>query len=114
MRQDIELYVTKKCACIADKKKNVYKAAPLLHIVASEPFELVSLDFLKLDLCKGQFQHVLVVTDHFTKFAQAYATKNKSSKAVAEKLFNEFILHFGLPKRIHHDRGGEFNSDFIK
>jgi transposase InsO family protein len=114
MKKDIELYVTTKCACIADKTTPVFVKAPLSHIAASEPFELVSLDFMKLDLCKGRFQHVLVVTDHFTKFAQAYATKNKSSKAAADKLFNEFVMQFGLPKRIHHDRGGEFNSELMK
>ena len=47
-----------------------------------------------LDLCKGQFQQVLVVTDHFAKFSQPYASKNKSSMAVVEKLFNEFIYPF--------------------
>ena len=114
MKKDIEFYITKKCACIADKKKVVDENAPLFPIVATEPFEMVSCDFLKLDVCKGKFQHVLVVTDHFTRFAQAYATKNETSKAAAEKLFNEFILHFGFPKRIHHDRGGAFNSDMFK
>ena len=89
-----------------------YKA-PLSHIAASEPCELVSLDFMKLDLCKGLFQHVLVVHNHFTKFAQAYATKNKSSKAAADKLFNEFVMQFGFQKHIHHDGGGEFNNELI-
>ena len=63
---------------------------------------------------QGKFEHVLVVTDHFTRFAQAYATKNKSSKAAADKLFNEFILQFGFPKRIHHDREPGFNSELSK
>ena len=113
-RRDIEFYITKKCACIADKAPVVYENAPLFPIVASEPFEMVSIDFLKLDVCKGKFEHVLVVTDHFTRFAQAYATKNQSSKVAAEKLFNEFILQFGFPKRIHHDRGASFNSELFK
>ena len=57
---------------------------------------------------------MLVVCDHFTRLSQAYATKSKSSRAAAEKLFNHFILQFGFPKRIHHDRGGEFNNQLFK
>ena len=38
----------------------------------------------------------------------------KSSKAAAEKLFNHFILQYGFPKRIHYDKGPEFNSNLFK
>ena len=53
MKKDIEFHITKKCACIADKAPVVYENAPLFPVVASEPFEMVSIDFLKLDVCKG-------------------------------------------------------------
>ena len=42
--------------------------------------------------------------------AQAYATRNKSAKTVAQKLYNYFILRFGFPFRIHYDQGGEFEN----
>ena len=58
--------------------------------------------------------NALVVCDHLTQFSQAYATESKSSKAAAEKLFNEFILQFGFPKRIHHDKGADFNSNLFR
>ena len=110
MRSDIEDHIRKKCRCIVSKRPNVQQTAPLVPIESSYPFELVCIDFLKLDKCKGGFQYVLLVTDHFTKFSQAYGTKAKSSKAAATELFNKFIPQFGLPHRIHHDRGPEFNS----
>ena len=43
-----------------------------------------------------------------------YATKTKSSKAAAKKIFDEFILGYGFPKRIMHDKGGEWNSVLFK
>ena len=114
MRKEIEDFIKKKCSCVVSKKPNNLERAPLVPIEATYPFEMVSIDFLHLDKCKGGFEHVLVVCDHFTRFSQAYDTKTKSSKAAAEKLFNHFILQFGFPKRIHHDKGPEFNSNLFK
>ena len=114
MASDIEHYIQKKCSCVVSKKPNRVERAPLVPIHATRPFEMVSIDYMKLDPCKGGFNYVLVVTDHFTRFAQAYATKSNTSRAAAEKVFNHFILQFGFPSQIHHDKGKEFNSNLFK
>ena len=114
MATDVDNYIRKRCKCIVSKQPNVKERAPLIPIESTYPFEMVSIDFIQLDQCKGKFEYVLVVCDHFTRFVQMYATKNKNSKSAANKLFNEFILKYGFPKRIHHDRGREFNSKLFK
>ena len=114
MAADIDSFCQKKCPCITSKAPNVKERAQLVPIHATRPFEIVSVDFMKLDLCKGGFQHVLVVVDHFTRFAQAYPTKRANSRSAADKLFNHFILQYGFPARIHHDLGKEFNSNLFK
>ncbi|KAL9956082.1 hypothetical protein ACROYT_G037505 [Oculina patagonica] len=48
--------------------------------------------------------------DNFTKYAQAYATRNKTAHTASKKIYNEFIPSFGFPARIHHDQGGEFEN----
>ena len=108
--RDISNFVRKRCRCIADKRPNVPERAKLSPIESSYPFEVVAIDFIHLDRCKGGYEYVLVVTDFFTKFVQMYATKSRSSKAAAKKIFDEFILGYGFPKRIMHDKGGEWNS----
>ena len=114
MRSDIEEYIQRECSCVVTKKPNLADRAPLVPIHATYPFEMVSVDFLHLDKCQGNFEYVLVVVDHFTRFCQLYATRTKSSNAAAVKLWKEFIPSFGFPDKIHHDRGGEFNSNLWK
>ncbi len=114
MTKDVETFIKEKCSCVASKKPNVPEKAPFVPILTSAPFELLCIDYLKLNDCKGGFKYTLVVTDHFTRFSQAYATKSKSSKDAANKIFNQFILQFGFPQKIHHDQGPEFNSGLFK
>ena len=113
MCDDIKKFVQEKCRCVANKQPNVKLKAPLHPIAAQTPFEMISIDLIELDPCKGGFKYGLVVVDHFTRFCQFYATRTKSTKAIAQKIFNEFILQWGFPTRIHHDMGREFNSSLF-
>ena len=65
-------------------------------------------------MSKGGFQHILVITEHFTRFAQAIPTRNMTTKTTAEALFNNFIIYYGIPIRIHSDQGANFENQIIK
>ena len=84
MEDDITHFVTKVCPCLKQRRPNLSTRAPLHSVTTSYPFESVSIDFLHLEQSSCGYEYILVVIDHFTRFAQAYATKNKSAKAAAE------------------------------
>ena len=93
-----------KChLCLAFKARQ--PKAPTENIVATHPLELVHLDYLCLEPGKGLDENVLVVTDHFMRYAQAYVTRTQTAQTTAKTLWDKFIVNYGLPKKILMDQG---------
>ena len=90
-QRDIEHYLGYVCQCVKRKPPTLKTRAPLQPIETTAPFELVVIDQLYLERSNGGYEYILDVMDHLTRYAQAYATKNKSSRTVAQKLSNDFI-----------------------
>ena len=87
--------------------------SPLVNIMATHPLELVHLNYLCLEPGKGLKENVLVVTDHFTRYAQAYVTKTQITQMTAKTLWDLFIVHYGLPEKILMDQGHNFASQLV-
>ena len=59
-------------------------------------------------------ENVLIITDHFTRYAQAFPSKSQTALATAKLLWNNFILHYGFPEKIITDQGQNFESELIE
>ena len=90
---------TKQCQRCLLRKSLTNKRAPLVNIVTTYPLELVFMDYLTLEPAKG-VGNVLVITDHFTKYALAIPTKNQTAKTTAEAFYEKFITNYGIPIQI--------------
>ena len=104
-------HIGKCCPCLAFKARQ--PKAPLKNIMATHPLELVHLDFLCLEPGKGQEENVLVITDHFTRYTQAYVTRTQMAQTMVRTLWDKFIVHYGLPKKILTDQGCNFESQLV-
>ncbi|KAI5627544.1 hypothetical protein C0J50_12903, partial [Silurus asotus] len=109
----IEQYIKSCGRCIA-RKTLPKKVAPLHHMTSSGPFDLVCIDFLSIEPDSKGMSNVLVITDHFTRYAQAFVTRDQKALTVAKILCDKFFVHYGLPSRIHSDQGRDFESGLIK
>lgn len=94
--------------------KPYQKAAPLVNIEVTGPLELVCIDFLSIEPDSRNTKDVLVITDFFTMYAVAVPTPNQKSCTVAKALWENFIVHYGIPEQLHSDQGADFESKTIK
>ncbi|KAK7945555.1 hypothetical protein WMY93_001283 [Mugilogobius chulae] len=113
MASDVEQKV-KTCGRCVRRKSLPERSAPLVNITTSRPLELLCMDFLSLEPDSSNTRDILVLTDHFTKFAVAIPTPNQKARTVAKCLWDNFIVYYGIPDRIHTDQGQDFESKLIK
>lgn len=113
MSTEVEQYVKNCGRCIA-RKTLPQRSAYLNHITSSGPMDLICIDFLSIEPDSKGICNVLVMTDHFTRYAQAYPAKDQKALTVAKILVEKFFVHYGLPARIHSDQGRDFESKLIK
>ena len=113
MESDIRTYCKGCMPCIL-RKAPPPQRAPMCSLESSGPMDLVCIDFLKLDTDSHNKSYVLVITDHFTRFASAVPMRNQTARGVAEVLWKEFFLDFGFPRRLHSDRGASFTGKLIR
>ena len=106
MQMDVASYINSCPRCL--RRKSQSDTTPLHNIEATQPLELILLDYLQIEPSKGNIENVFIVTDHFTRYAQAYPSKTQTALATAKLLWNNFIVHYGFPNKIISDQRPQF------
>ena len=111
MAAQLKEHIGKYHPCLTFKAKQ--PKAPIENIMATHPLELVHLDYLCLEPGKGLEENALVVTDHFTRYTQAYVTRNQTTQTTAKTLWDKFIVQYGLSEKILSDQGWNFEGQLV-
>ena len=112
MQEEATQYGVKCSRCL--RRNTTPQVAPLQPIYVTQPLELVHMDYLSLEPSKGNTENVLVITDHFTRYALAYPSETQTAQATARILWDNFICHYVFPEKFISDQGRNFESDLIK
>ena len=93
--------------------------APLCLIRAYALLVLVHLDYTSIESTMElnnppMVKNVLVMTNHFTRYALAVVTKDQTAKTVAKVFYKRVIAVFGTPTELLSDRGANFMSALVE
>ena len=102
--------------CKVYKKKD--PKVPLCTIAATEPMDLIHINLVRMEVTvetkkKPVVQKILVVTDHFSRFVQAYKVKDKRAITIAKCLYNNYFRHYSFPQCLLSDQGTEFCNTIL-
>ncbi|XP_077378012.1 uncharacterized protein LOC144019084 [Festucalex cinctus] len=113
MASDIKQWVQQCDRCQVAKDSGSVPHSFMGHLFASEPNEILAIDFTLLEPSRGGFENVLVMTDVFSKYTIAVPTRDQRASTVAHVLLTEWFYKFGVPSRLHSDQGRSFESALL-
>ena len=82
-------------------------------LVANQPLELLCINFTKANIVKGGKENILVLTDAFSKYSQAFVTNNQKSLTVAKFLWKNVLVCSEYLLGSTVIRVGHFNNEVI-
>ena len=113
MADDVHTHICTCDRCLRFKEPQ--EKSEMHPILDSYPMELVHLGFITLEgkADDNRSVNILIVTDHFTKYAHAYITPKQTAMVAAQTLWENFLVHYGWPKKIFTDQGKSFENNLI-
>ena len=108
-----EKWVTACLSCqqVKDPRKLRF---PLQSIESSEFNEVVQIDHQKICMTDSGYNQVLVMIDHFTKYAEAVPCIIASAEETCDHLINTWIARHRCPMAFQSDNGTAFVGELTK
>ena len=114
IRNSVVNYIKHCTVCQKRKSPTTLSKAPLQTIDVGEPFSFWALDYMGpiAETSRGN-KYILVVTDHFTKWCEAFPTKDQKASTVAQTLISKVFSRFRPPTILRSDQGANFESNLM-
>ena len=110
MTRDVRDHI--RCCGRCERFKTPREVEEISQIDASYPLELIHIDYLKIGGKKDDRKdtNVLIVTDHFTRYTQAYVTSSQTAVTTAKVLFECYFTQYGWPEKLLSDQAPQFEG----
>ena len=114
MADDVKDWL-QQCTTCMKRKSPTGRHHPLGNIPTGHRWDRIAMDILDVcDPTPDGYRYILVITDYFSKWTEAFPIKDKCADTVADVLVDKIILCFGMPLVIHSDQGREFENGLMK
>ena len=114
-KADVERWCRQCRVCQQKKPGKGPGRAKLKQEPVGVPLERVAVDILgPLPATDRANEYIMVISDYYSKYSEAYAIPNHRAQTVADVIVTEFIARFGVMQQLHSDQGREFESDLFQ
>ena len=114
-RRNVELHCRNCIQCNARKGTTKKPKSALKTYTVGSPMQRCAMDIMgPLPPTQQGNKYILVISDYFTKWTEAYPMPDQEATTVANLLVREFICRFGIPSELHTDQGRQFESNLFK
>ena len=115
MKKNVTAWVMNCDVCQRTKPEVKRQRAPMGRCMTGAPLERVAIDVMGPlpETVRGN-KYIVVIGDYFTKWMEAYPTKNHQAETIAKVVVEGFIGRFGIPSTIHTDQGRDFESNLFR
>ena len=101
MIEDIEIHIRSCPHCLRFKTQP--EKAELNPIVATRPMELVHIDYLTIEAPENSRSskdiNILIITNHFTRYAQAHITSSQKAHVVAKNSMGTLLCSLWFSRK---------------
>ena len=109
---DVERWVRECETCQKRNNPQPCPQAPLDTISASHPFQKITWDIMgPLPVTRKGNKYILVVTDVFSKWVEAFPLQVTDGLTLTSILMDEVICRYGVPQQLHSDQGSNLNAE---
>jgi len=113
--RDVEKYVSSCLDCALRKGSPTEADPPIMSAPVLKAWDTVGMDILgPLPLTKNGNRYVLVITDHWSKWVEAFALPDQTADTIAKSFIHGILLRAGFPRKVLTDRGRNFRSELIQ
>ena len=113
MHTDVDNYIGCCQVCTIQKKPARPVRTKMGTIEVSRPLEVLCMDFTTVDKSENGIENILVLINAYSKCIVAVPTKDQKATTVAKILVQKWFRIYGIPEKLHSDKGANFLSNII-